>query len=114
MGIAQQIDEFFQKTGQEVFIEAEGKENRIRRFIEDYNSKTGEIVNSFDEGIIVLENDADKWGLELRCYFQDKVGFPEGVKITSNRVYRSEYPFRFNDVKVINQLFELGYRIGAN
>lgn len=114
MGIAQQIDYFFKSTRQTVFIEAEAKESRMRNFIAEYNSRLSENLNISDEGIISLDDDANKWGLELRCYFNDRNGFPSGVQITSNRAYRSEYPYRFNDVDVIWELFDLGYRIGIN
>ena len=114
MGIAQQIDYFFKSTGQTVFIEAEAKESRMRNFIAEYNSRLSENLNISDEGIISLENDANKWGLELRCYFNDRNGFPGGVQITSNRAYRPEYSYRFNDVDVIWDLFNLGYIIGIN
>ena len=114
MGIAQQIDYFFKSTGQTVFIEAEAKESRMRNFIAEYNSRLSENLNIADEGLISLENDANKWGLELRCYFNDRNGFLGGVQITSNRAYRLEYSYRFNDVDVIWDLFNLGYRIGIN
>lgn len=114
MTVAQQIDQFFQSTDQEIFIEVEAKESRIQSFISEYNSKYLPQIGIDDEGIIALENDANKWGLELRCYFSVCTGFPNGVQITSNRVYRPEYAFRFNDVSVIWELFDLGYRIGAN
>lgn len=114
MEVANQIDEFFKRTRQSVFIEAEAKQSKIEKFIEEYNSKYSRNLSMSDDGIIVLKNNADKWGLELRCYFNDRTEFPEGVKVTLNKVYRPEYSFRFNDVSVILQLFSLGYKIGAN
>lgn len=114
MSVANQIDQFFQKTGQKVFIEVEAKESRVTNFINDYNSKYKTSISISDEGIIALDENANKWGLELRCYFDNSTGFPSGVKTTSNRAYRPEYPFRFNDVNVIMELFDLGYRIGEN
>lgn len=114
MTIAKQIDQFFQRTRQKVFIEAEAKESRMRNFIKEYNSLYSPDIRLSDEGIVSLDNDANKWGLELRCYFYDCNGFPSGIQITANRAYRSEYPYRFNDDDVIWELFELGYRIGVN
>jgi len=114
MGVAQQIDDFFKNSGQTVFIEAEAKESRMRDFIAEYNRRLSENLSISDEGIISLENDANKWGLELRCYFNNRNGFPAGVQITSNRAYRPEYSYRFNDVDLIWDLFDLGYRIGTN
>lgn len=114
MSVAEQIDQFFQRTNQRVFIEVEAKESRIREFIQEYNAKYSSNISICDKGIIALDDDANKWGLELRCYFNNRTGFPEGVQTTSNRAYRPEYPFRFNDVNVIRDLFDLGYRIGNN
>ena len=114
MSIAEQIDDYFRSTGQQVFIEAEAKESRMVNFIREYNSKYSRRLNISDDGIISLDDDANKWGLELRCYFDDRSGFPYGVQTTSNRAYRSEYPYRFNNVDVIWELFDLGYRIGIN
>lgn len=114
MSIAEQINEFFQRTGQKVFIEAEAKESRMENFIREYNSRYSPSIGLSSEGIISLDNNANKWGLELRCYFDDCNGFPSGIQTTVNRVYRSEYPYRFNDVDVISELFDLGYRIGVN
>lgn len=114
MSLAEQIDDFFKATGQEVFIEAEAKESRIYNFISEYNSRYSPSISISDEGIIALDDDANKWGLELRCYFDERDGFPGGIQVTSNRAYRSEYSYRFNDVDVIMDLFDLGYRIGLN
>ena len=71
MEIAEQIDDFFKRTGQTVFIEAEAKESRVQNFIRDYNNRLSENLNISDDGIIALDDDANKWGLELRCYFND-------------------------------------------
>lgn len=114
MTIAEQIAQFFQRTGQRVFIEAEAKESRMINFIEKYNSQYSPSIGLSDEGIISLDNDANKWGLELRCYFDNRNGFPSGIQTTVNHAYRSEYPYRFNDVDVISELFDLGYKIGFN
>ena len=114
MSIAKQIDQFFQSTGQHVFIEAEAKKSRMVNFISDYNSKYSPKLNISDDGIISLGDDANKWGLELRCYFNNSSGFPSSVQITSNPAYRQEYSYRFNSVEVIMELFNLGYRIGVN
>ena len=114
MTLAEQIDDFFKSTGQHVFIEVEAKESRIRSFISTYNSRLSRSLTASDDGVIALDDDANKWGMELRCYFDDNRGFPAGVQVTSNRAYRSEYPYRCNDVDTIEELFDLGYHIGLN
>ena len=98
MSLAEEIDAFFQSTGQRVFIEAEGKEHTIRKFISDYNANYSPSISIGDEGIISLDESKDKRGLELRCYFDDAEGFPAWDLVTHNRVYRPEYTYRFNNV----------------
>ena len=114
MSLAKEINSYFQSTGQEVFIEVEAKRNRIMTFIDEYNTRLGENLDISDTGIIALDEKANKWGIELRCYFNNKLGFPSGIQITSNRAYRPEYSYRFNDVDTIWELFNMGYRIGKN
>lgn len=53
----------------------------------------------------------DLLDLELRLYLHF---CPSGIQVTRNRVYRKEYEYRINDVDVIWELFDLGYRIGLN
>ena len=69
------------------------------------------IIDNDTDGIITLEEEANKWGLELRLYLHERPNF---VDVTRNRVYRSEYPYRINDVAVIKEMFSRGFRIGVN
>ena len=114
MGLASDVDNFIKITGQEVFIEAEGKPGTIQSFISEYNSRYSPAISMNMNGIIVLQEDANKWGLELRLYLHDKVGAPLGVSITHNDQYRGDYSYRINDVNLIRELFDMGYRIGIN
>ena len=83
----------------------------LGNFYEEYNSSYSPSINDFTNGIIVLDEDANKWGLELRLYLHEN---PSCIKATHNRVYRKEYAYRVNDVDVIKEMFNLGYRIGLN
>lgn len=111
MSGAHDLDKFIRSTGDSIFIEAEGKPSRLRSFYAEYNSLYSPSIGNNTDGIIVLEEDANKWGLELRLYLHKKPSF---VNVTKNKVYRSEYPYRINDVAVIKEMFSLGYRIGSN
>ncbi len=111
MSIAHDLDKFINASGDNVFIEAEGRPSRLSNFYSDYNSKYSPAINDSTDGIIVLDEDANKWGLELRLYLHEK---PSCISTTHNTVYRSEYEYRINDVDVINDMFDLGYRIGLN
>lgn len=93
------------------YIEAEAKMDRIQRFINEYNSVSGENININSNGIVLLQEDANKWGLELRPYVTARPAYPGFV---TNRHYLPEYSFRFNDNDVIMLLFEAGFRIGLN
>lgn len=114
MSVAEQVDQFFKSTGQRVFIEVEAKTNKVQQFIEEYNAQYSQNLGITDDGVISLDDDANKWGLELRCYFSDSTGMPSGITVTRTKGYRNNYPFRFNDVAVIRELFSLGYKIGLN
>ena len=95
------------------FIEVEGRAGAINRFLNDYN-RTHPILTMYDEGIMTLSDNADKWGIELRLY----VPYIPPVSIlnmfTKNTVYRSEYPYRLNNNDIIYNLFNLGFTIGLN
>lgn len=100
---------------EECFIEAEGKSVRIDNFINDYNMTYGTNLSSSDDGIILLQDDANKWGLELRLYVRScpptivkKFGF------THNNAYRNDFTYRLNNNDIVNFLFDIGYRIGFN
>lgn len=111
MSVAQELDYFIRSSGDKVFIEAEGRPSRLKKFYLDYNSMYSPSIDDCSDGIIVLHEDANKWGLELRLYMHER---PSCIRATSNTVYKSEYSYRVNDVDVIWELFELGYRIGLN
>ena len=114
MGRAEDIDLFFRTTGQSVFIEVEGLKHTIEKFILNYNSNYSPAISIGDVGVVCMSEEKDKWGLELRCYFNDCNGFPYEGLVTTNPIKRHGYFFRFNDLKIINELFNLGYRIGRN
>lgn len=114
MSLARDLDDFIRTTGQDVFIEAEGKPRDILRFIEDYNSRYSPIISVHADGIIKLQDDADKRALELRLYLEEKEGAPLELRIARNTHYRVEYSYRINNNALIRELFELGYRIGIN
>lgn len=114
MSLVKDLDNFIQSSKQRVFIEAEGKPDTISNFISSYNFKYNPAISVNTDGIIQLQPDANKWGLELRLYLHTKAGVPAGLSITHNDAYRGNYSYRINDVEIIRGLFDLGYRIGLN
>lgn len=111
MGIAQDLDYFIKSNNDDVFIEAEARPSRLKNFYAEYNNKYRPCIDDNSEGIIVLEENANKRGLELRLYLHHS---PDCIHATKNTTYRNEYEYRINNVSVIRELFELGYRIGEN
>lgn len=100
---------------EEFFIEAEAKPSRMRNFIDSYNNSYNENLSIHDDGIILLQEDADKWGLELRIYVRTRP--PENVRrlgFSHNEAYRNDFSYRLNKNKIVKYLFEQGYRIGMN
>lgn len=100
---------------EECFIEAEGKILSITNFINRYNRQFGTTLRSNDDGIILLQDDANKWGLELRLYVRSCP--PINVKrlgFTHNNAYRNDFTYRLNNNDIVNYLFDIGYRIGFN
>ena len=114
MSLARDLDDFIRDTEQEVFIEAEGKPEHISTFISNYNSKYLQNISIYTDGIIQLQDDADKRALELRLYLEEKEGVPLGLRVARNTHYRVGYSYRINNNALIRELFELGYRIGIN
>ncbi len=100
---------------EDVFIEAEARPSRMRNFINKYNSSYDETLSINDDGIILLQEDANKWGLELRLYVRNCP--PANVKslgFTHNEDYRNDFSYRLNNNEIVQYLFEQGYRIGMN
>ena len=96
------------------FIEAEAKLTRMNAFINGYNTRNHIPININSEGIIILQDDANKYGLELRLYVP--VEPPRAILnlFTRTKGYRGEYPYRLNDNDIILELFENGCAIGEN
>lgn len=102
-------------SSEECFIEAEGKMSSINNFIDRYNRDFGATLRATDDGIILLQDDANKWGLELRLYVRSCP--PINVKrlgFTHNNAYRNDFTYRLNNNDIVNFLFDIGYRIGFN
>ena len=100
---------------EEFFIEAEAKPSRMRSFVDKYNSIYNETLSFYDDGMIILQDDANKWGLELRLYVSTRP--PQNVYqlgFTHNDAYRENFSYRLNDNDIVEFLFDQGFRIGLN
>ena len=110
-----QLLQNFLSGERQFFIEAEAKNSRMQNFIQDYNQHYSPSINAHSDGIVLLQDDANKWGLELRLYVKSCP--PDNVKrlgFTHNNAYRGDYSYRLNDKDAIYYLFDHGCRIGLN
>ena len=101
---------------EEVFIEAEARADRMKRFISEYNIKYHTQINLDSQGICLL-GDVDKWGVELRLYFNNLSNIPPywNERKYVNRKYRStKFAYRIDDNDLVWFLFDNGYRVGCN
>ena len=108
--------QFLINTNQEIFIDAEARRDKMEIFVDKYNRDYSESVDIGDEGICLL-GDVDKWGVELRIYFNDITNIPSywNTRKYKNNNYRSnEFDYRLDDNKLVRFLFDNGYRIGYN
>lgn len=108
--------QFLQQNPQSIFIEVEAREDKMANFISGYNGKYHKSISMLDQGIRKL-GDVDKWGIELRVYFNNTNNLSEYWKnrMYQNRIYRAdEFKYRVDDNNLVNFLFEKGYILGYN
>lgn len=104
----------FLKREANFFIEAEAKFESMKKFIEKYNL-THRRITLDSEGIIILQDDANKWGLELRLYVESCP--PEKIKslgFKRTSTYRNDYSYRLNNNEIVWFILNSGYSIGVN
>lgn len=111
MTAAESLHHFIQSNESDVFIEVEGRPITLEHFFEQYNSHYSPHIDERTDGVIALEEGANKWGLELRLYMHHN---PDTLRVSRTSTYRGEYPYRLNDRLIIEELFQYGYRIGLN
>lgn len=103
----------------DLLLEAEVAPNQQKRFENRYQKATGKSVSPGNPSY--YQSQPNKWGSELRVYFNDP-GFAAlveslGIKVEKrSRGYRSgEFHFRFNDNRLWWKLVEVsGMRLGMN
>lgn len=96
------------------FIEVEGRPGKLEKYIEKYNSVMDRPISMSTDGVCVLNDSDDKWGLEFRLYANERPQPPLHKKFRRNHTYRPEYKYRFNSNKAIKQLLSDGFNLGYN
>lgn len=101
-------------SGKSFFIEAEAMPKTMENFVNEYNRTHTPNITLNSDGIIRLQEDANKWGLELRLYVPVAPPADIAKYFGKNRVYKTEYTYRLNDNGIIRELFNNGCKIGVN
>lgn len=105
--------EFF-KFATDVVLEAEVNPNAADRFESRYRSITGA------SPITGYQHQPNKWGLEVRVYFNSEVDMSDEFSSIDvyveqgDRPYRKRWKYRVNDRDFFWSLVEAGYRLGEN
>lgn len=114
MSVVEDLASFLNSSGQNFRIEVEGKPDKMRRFLRQYNADHGTNLDLEDDGVTTL-GDVDKWDLEFRLYLNDISGVPNEVNVTRNRAYQGQYAYRISRNSLIRSLLdEYGFNIGDN
>lgn len=106
----------FFKSATDVVLEVEVNPDAAARFESRYRGITG-LDPKPGEG---YQHQPNKWGLELRVYFNSEVDMSdEFTSIDVNverggRPYRKRWLYRVNDREFFWSLVEAGYRLGEN
>lgn len=107
---------FLHNSEQKIFIEAEARKDKMINFVNEYNSKYHLAINLSTNGICLL-GDVDKWGVELRIYFNSINAIPAywNDRKYLNKKYRAdEFRYRLDDNALARFLFDNGYCLGYN
>ncbi|MGT2666796.1 hypothetical protein ACVRYP_05720 [Streptococcus rifensis] len=109
--------DFLRNTPQTIFIEVEGRRINIDKFIANYINNYGHSVNNSSEGVCILSPNVDKWGVEYRIYLNNIQSMPNywfNRKYVNRKYHSNEFAYRLDDKKLIEYLFDNGYRLGYN
>lgn len=108
--------DFFKKDATDVVLEVEVKPAAAARFESRYQNITGK-PPVIGEG---YQHQPNKWGLEVRVYFNSKVDMSHEFTTINvhveegERPYRDRWDYRLNDSDFFWSLVEAGYRLGEN
>lgn len=100
----------------DVVLEVEVNPNAADRFETRYQAITGtlpELGNGY-------QHQENKWGLEVRVYFNSEVDMSDEFTTIdvhveqANRPYRKRWVYRVNDREFFWALVDAGYRLGEN
>jgi len=102
-----------------VWIDVELKPKDKNRFDKKYVEYTGLKIpaNTTQKPYYLLEENANKWGIELRLYFSKTELIPTELlqlSVKNNMHGYEQYNRRINNNEFIWKLFANGYKLGQN
>lgn len=110
------MDVDFFRAANDVFLEVEVPSKRSRSFEQRYEAITG-VAPTIGNGYQIQEN---KWGLEVRVYFNCEEDLEDEFTSVDVHVERGGRPYKANRIYRVNDreffwaLVNNGYRLGEN
>lgn len=115
-------NEFYQIVGylanpiRNTRIEIEAKQSTLTRYSAVYQVLSGLQLSLGSETIFILDEDADKWGREMRVYFtvNDANSIPSVLNALKTKGGRPGYDlwnFRLNNRDIVDDLFSVGFSL---
>jgi hypothetical protein len=114
----EEIRTYLADPNRNLLIEAEMSNSRRDSFVNQYEILTGNYPlpqNENEVPFLVLDPGSNKWGLELRGYFNSDDNIPDSLQnlcIANNRPGYEQFNTRLNNNEVILYLFENGFILG--
>jgi hypothetical protein len=98
-------------------IEIEAREKTINNYAPHYLAQTGLNFPFGADSVTMLDNNADKWGREMRLYFTvtNQAGIPHlvsQVMTVGGRPGYDTWDQRVNSKDIIDELFDIGFTLG--
>jgi hypothetical protein len=98
-------------------IEIEARQTTINNYAPHYLAKTGLNFPFGADSVTTLDNNADKWGREMRLYFTitDLASIPNLINQLMTIGGRPGYDLwdqRLNSKDIIDELFAIGFELG--
>lgn len=109
-----------QRGNKAIRIEAEMKIKKFDSFFEEYKAtakdeRSKEEIKE-DKSITLLDDNSNKWGVELRLYYQngDKPAALKHISVAPRKDRQDPYTNRINNNNIIQELFRHGFKLGDN
>lgn len=112
-----EIAGYFANPNRNTRIEIEARRTTINSYALSYRGATGTTFPFGSDSVTMLEDNADKWGREMRLYFTvtDESTIPGLISKSMTKGGRPGYDLwdqRLNSKDIIDELFQIGFVLG--